>query len=124
MSFVFLASPPHPIADPGCLCSQFGFVEQFLDIAHPIGPLPKAFAGNRAAGAATSTTNLLIGAAPAISAAASQRTRLAALLLPLSLGHLRLTTLAFLSLLSLLLLIAVLSLLLFPLLSTLSLAGL
>jgi hypothetical protein len=82
MSFEFFAGSTNAIANPRCLCPQFRIVEQFLDVAHPIRPLPESFAGDRSAGA---STKLAIGAALTIRAASPpQRICLPALLLPLA----------------------------------------
>jgi uncharacterized membrane protein len=84
MSFVFLAGSTNAIANPRCLCPHFRIVEQFLDVAHPIRPLPETFAGDRSAGA-SGAAELAIGAALTIRAASPpQRIRLPALLLPLA----------------------------------------
>ena len=103
--------------------AQFRVIEQFLDVAHPIGPLTEAFAGDRPARTVGGSTKLSLAARLTIrSAAATKRSSTTAVLLPLS-ALLRLASLTLVAALCLYLpLLSLLALfsLLFPLLPLLS----
>ncbi len=117
MAFVFLARSSSAIADSRGLRSQFGVVEQFLDVAHPVGPLTEPFPGDRPAGPDGASSELPIGSSLTIRTAPAKRTTLTAFLLPLSLSALLLAALRVIPALRLSLLATLPLLTLFPLLS-------
>jgi hypothetical protein len=47
MPLVLLSRRSSPITNPRRFSAQFRVIEQFLDVAHPIGPLTEAFPGDR-----------------------------------------------------------------------------
>jgi hypothetical protein len=117
-----LASPTDAVANPRRLGPPFGLLEQFLDVAHPVGPLAESFAGDGSAGSAAKALGHPIESqlGPTLAASPAGRTPATIPALGLAVARLPLLTLPLLSLLSLLTL-SLLSLLTLPLLSLLSL---
>ncbi len=98
-----LASPADAVANPRRLGPPFGLLEQFLDVAHPVGPLAESFAGDGSAGPASKALGHPIESqlGPTPAASPSGRTTATIPALTLAVARLPLLTLPLLPLLTL-----------------------
>ena len=60
MALELLASTTHAVANARGLAAELGIIQQLFNVAHPVGPLPEALAGDRSARPARRTFEQLV----------------------------------------------------------------
>ena len=61
MTLELLAGSTHPVPNASGLGTQVGIIEQFLDLTHPVGPLPEPIARDRSAWPSSRTSAMVPG---------------------------------------------------------------